>query len=74
VRRLLEELPAGERAALEAAFFDELPYRAAAQSLGQPEGTFKWRVRAGLQHLRSEFEEPNTVVRPTPALDSSSSH
>lgn len=52
LRACLSTLAAGEREAIEAAFFLELTYPEVAARLNQPLGTIKTRIRSGLQKLR----------------------
>ncbi len=55
VRRALGSLSTGERQAIELAYFGGQSYRQVAESLSQPEGTIKSRIRSGLQRLRVEL-------------------
>ena len=52
LRESLGVLTAGEREAIEAAFFLELSYPEVAARLNQPLGTVKTRIRSGLEKLR----------------------
>jgi RNA polymerase sigma-70 factor, ECF subfamily len=52
LRGCLSTLTAGEREAIEAAFFLELSYAEVAVRLNQPLGTVKTRIRSGLEKLR----------------------
>jgi len=52
LRECLSILTAGEREAIEAAFFLELSYPEVAARLNQPLGTVKTRIRSGLAKLR----------------------
>ena len=52
LRKCLSTLTAGEREAIEAAFFLELTYPEVAARLNQPLGTVKTRIRCGLKKLR----------------------
>lgn len=52
LRQCLSTLPAGEREAIEAAFFLDLSYPEVAARLNQPLGTIKTRIRSGLEKLR----------------------
>jgi RNA polymerase sigma-70 factor (ECF subfamily) len=55
VQDALATLPEGERQAIALAYFGGHTYREVAELLGQPEGTIKSRIRAGLQRLRTEL-------------------
>lgn len=52
LRESVGALTAGEREAIETAFFLELTYREVAIRLDQPLGTVKTRIRSGLEKLR----------------------
>ncbi|MDH3605857.1 MAG: sigma-70 family RNA polymerase sigma factor [Acidimicrobiia bacterium] len=51
VRDAMSELDAGERKAIELAYFGGYTYREVAKLLDTPEGTIKSRIRSGLQRL-----------------------
>lgn len=57
VRMSMEELPEGERRAIELAYFGGQTYREAAATLGEPEGTIKSRIRTGLKRMRKSLQE-----------------
>ena len=53
VSKALDELPCEERRAIELAYFKGYTYVEVAESLGEPEGTIKSRIRRGMQHIAS---------------------
>ncbi len=55
VRVALASLSDDERQAIELAYFGGQSYRQVAESLSQPEGTVKSRIRSGLRRLRVEL-------------------
>jgi len=57
VRELLGTMPAAQRAALELAYFEGLTHNEIAAKTGEPLGTIKTRIRAGLTALRKAFQE-----------------
>jgi RNA polymerase sigma-70 factor, ECF subfamily len=55
IRGALGAMPAPQRSALEMAFFDGLTHSEIAEKTGEPLGTIKTRIRAGLLTLRKAF-------------------
>jgi RNA polymerase sigma-70 factor (ECF subfamily) len=55
IRGALGGMPAPQRSALEMAFFDGLTHAEIAEKTGEPLGTIKTRIRAGLLTLRKAF-------------------
>jgi RNA polymerase sigma-70 factor, ECF subfamily len=56
IRGALEVMPAPQRLALEMAFFEGLTHIEIAEKTGDPLGTIKTRIRAGLATLRKVFK------------------
>ena len=56
VRAAVSELPADQRAAIEMAFFSGLSHGDIAESLGEPLGTVKARIRRGMMKLRDQLQ------------------
>ena len=62
VRRAMEVLQPGERAAIELAYFGGRTYREVAEILQEAEGTVKSRIRSGLKRLRAELGSLGVTV------------
>jgi len=83
VRMSLDDLPSDERLAIDLAYFGYHSYREVARLLGEPEGTIKSRIRAGLHRLRSvpephrrvdqRFEAAPDVMRDVATVDAKAS-
>jgi RNA polymerase sigma-70 factor (ECF subfamily) len=63
VREALVDLPEEERRAIELAYFQGHTYREVAEILGQPEGTVKSRIRAGMRRMRSALTDAGVGTR-----------
>jgi RNA polymerase sigma-70 factor (ECF subfamily) len=64
VREAMSILPAGERAAIELAYFGGHTYREVAALLAAPEGTVKSRIRAGLRRMQRSLIESGIAGKP----------
>jgi RNA polymerase sigma-70 factor, ECF subfamily len=56
VRGMLGEMPTAQRSALEMAYFEGMSHSEIATKTGEPLGTIKTRIRAGLIALRKAFQ------------------
>lgn len=59
LRQALGQLPGEERSAIELAYFGGHTYREVAAIQGQPEGTVKSRIRAGLRRMGQQLAHPD---------------
>ena len=57
VRAILGAMPSAQRKALEMAYFEGLTHSEIATKTGEPLGTIKTRIRAGLISLRKAFQQ-----------------
>jgi RNA polymerase sigma-70 factor, ECF subfamily len=57
VRGVLGAMPASQRVALEMAYYEGMTHSEIAAKAGEPLGTIKTRIRAGLIALRKAFQE-----------------
>jgi RNA polymerase sigma-70 factor, ECF subfamily len=62
VREALSEIPEPERKPIELAYFGGHSYREVAQLLGEPEGTIKSRIRAGLKRMHGTLSAAGVLV------------
>jgi len=56
IRSVLKDMPAPQRSALELAYFEGYSHAEIAKKTGEPLGTIKTRIRAGLMLLRKAVE------------------
>ena len=64
VQEALGQLPESERRAIELAYFKGHTYREVAVLLGEPEGTVKSRIRAGMRRMRQGLADAGVGGRP----------
>jgi len=55
IRSVLGDMPAAQRSALEMAYFEGLTHTESSARTGEPRGTVKTRIRAGVLSLRKAF-------------------
>jgi RNA polymerase sigma-70 factor (ECF subfamily) len=63
VKQAVALLPPAERQAIELAYLGGHTYRQVARLLGQPEGTVKSRIRAGMRRMRSALTDAGVGTR-----------
>jgi RNA polymerase sigma-70 factor (ECF subfamily) len=56
VRHVLAGLPTEQREPIEMAYFGGMSYREVAVALDEPEGTIRYRIRAGMQKMRAALQ------------------
>ncbi len=61
IQKLIAQLPADQRQAVDLAFFGGLTHFELAEKLGEPLGTVKSRIRMGLIRLRTLLEEADAL-------------